>query len=175
MRNAGYLMNINRTIGIGALSLLVIIGGLLIWFATKPKGIEADPFATSGSLSNAEVNYRTKMFDYAMDNVAANQKYTWTSPSARATIVVEDFYTSKSKADCRKYTEEYIVGKEQFTTIGTACRRSGDNGWCRIPPGGAETCALESPSSAEGTVMQKAGDAAESASDVLGKAKSVLR
>ncbi len=168
-------MNTNRTIGIAVIVLILCAGGYMVWFAMKPKGIAVSPFATSGDLTDADREYRTKMFDYALDSVAAGQTYTWTSPSAQATIKVEDYYTSKSQSDCRKYAEVYIVGKEQYNAAGTACRRNGNSGWCRIPAGGAETCALESPRNAGESATQKLNDAGESASEALGKARGLLR
>ncbi len=133
------------------------------------------PFATTGDLSDADRAYRTKVFDYAMESVAKDQSYTWTSPNASGIITVEDFYISKSKSDCRKYVEVYRVGKEQFDSIGVACRRNGADGWCRIPPGGAQTCALEAPRGAPDTLGKKAGDAVEDAGELVGKAKGALR
>ena len=97
------------------------------------------------SLSDAEKSYYIKVFDYTMETVKAGEPYGWESYNGKGSIVAGEPFASKSKALCRKFTESYAIGGKNGGGGGVACRRDGDNGWCRLRETDALTCAMESP------------------------------
>ncbi|MBY0407642.1 MAG: hypothetical protein K2Q01_08110, partial [Rickettsiales bacterium] len=94
-------------------------------------------------LSDAEKSYYDQIFGYSMDNLQAGQKYDWKSYSGQGSIVVQDIFVSKSGYPCRGYAETFTVQAQDGAYRGIACKRQGKDGWCRLKPGNANTCAME--------------------------------
>lgn len=97
-----------------------------------------------GGLTPAEQDYHDKIFDYVMDTVNPDNKQDWASYSGKGTIAVGNVFLSKSKANCREYTEDFIVQGSAGKIKGYACRRSNGDGWCRLKADQEVlSCALE--------------------------------
>lgn len=94
-------------------------------------------------LTDAERSYYDQIFGYTMDNTAAGQKFDWASYSGHGSIHVEEVFVSKSGYPCRPYSETFNVQKIDGAYKGIACKRQGKEGWCRLKPGNANTCAME--------------------------------
>ncbi len=97
-------------------------------------------------LSSAEKSYYDQIFGYTMDNMEGGQKYDWASYGGHGTIHVDKIFTSKSGYPCRTYSETFTVQSQDGAYAGTACKRQGKDGWCRLKPGNANTCAMEDKS-----------------------------
>jgi hypothetical protein len=97
-------------------------------------------------LSDAERSYYDQIFGYTMDNINGGQTYSWASYSGNGTIHVQEVFMSKSGYPCRDYSETFKVQGIDGAYHGTACKRQGKDGWCRLKPGNANTCAMEDPS-----------------------------
>lgn len=96
-------------------------------------------------LSDAERSYYEQIFAYTMDNTAAGESYHWASYSGAGDIHVDAPFASKSGTTCRPYSETFTVQNTPGAYHGTACKRQGRDGWCRLKPGNANTCAMEDP------------------------------
>ncbi|MFO0390216.1 MAG: hypothetical protein ACK502_10950 [Alphaproteobacteria bacterium] len=122
-------------------AILIVAAGLYYWF--KP----ADDTIYRGdgghTLSDAEKIYYLQSFDYAMGMMPDGQPHTWESYNGKGTIAPRQLYASKSKANCRQFSENFTIGGYSGTQEGIACKRQGKDGWCRIKTGNPETCALE--------------------------------
>ncbi|NBO18232.1 MAG: hypothetical protein EBV03_03215 [Proteobacteria bacterium] len=103
---------------------------------------KAEPSSLS-ILSEAEKSYYEQIFAYTMDNIQAGQKYEWKTHSGAGIIHVSDVFTSKSGVPCRNYSETFNVQNRAGAYQGVACKRQGTEGWCRLKPGNAHTCAME--------------------------------
>jgi hypothetical protein len=97
------------------------------------------------ALSSAERSYYRQVFDYTMDNVEAGHKYEWKTYSGNGNIHVDEVFVSKSKVPCRNYSETFRVQNVPGAYQGVACKRIGADGWCRLKPSNAHTCAMEDP------------------------------
>ncbi|MDE3060528.1 MAG: hypothetical protein KGJ06_05915 [Pseudomonadota bacterium] len=96
-------------------------------------------------LSEAEQSYYQQVFAYVMENIQPGQHYDWQSYGGRGTIAVGDAFTSKSGTVCRRFSESFQVQSFPGSDVGVGCRRVGRDGWCKLRPGNAMTCAMESP------------------------------
>ena len=94
-------------------------------------------------LTEAEQAYHDKIFDYVMDTVNPDQKYDWSSYSGKGSIEVGKPFVSKSRSNCREFTENYTVQGSAGKSKGYGCRRSNGGGWCRLKADEVLTCALE--------------------------------
>jgi hypothetical protein len=121
---------------------LLIALFLAFAFAGLPAHAKETPSSLS-LLSDAEKSYYEQIFGYSMDNLAGGQRYTWKSYSGFGSIVVEDVFISKSGYPCRGYAETYNVQNQEGAYRGIACKRQGKEGWCKLKPGNAKTCAME--------------------------------
>lgn len=116
---------------------------LFACFAPFP-ALAANPSSLS-ALSDHEKTYYEKIFAYTMDNVAGGQKFQWATHSGQGTIAVEEMFVSKSGVPCRRYFEQFKVQQVDGALKGVACKRQGKEGWCRLKPSNAYTCAMEDP------------------------------
>jgi hypothetical protein len=158
--------------------LFIIIAFMAYWAWNHgfSAGISAIP-ATSPltGVRSVEQDYYVQVFDYTMTSIPAGQSYDWKSSSANGTISPGENFTSKSGYTCRKYAEIIIfAGKEQHAE-GAACRRKGQDGWCRLKENEADTCALEKPSGIFGGISLGSGDVNENFKGVLGKINGFFR
>lgn len=96
-------------------------------------------------LSGAEQSYHEKIFDYVMNNVDPDKSYDWSSFSGKGTIKVGQPFVSKSRSSCRPFAEDFTIGGSAGAISGYACKRAGDDGWCRLKTGAMLSCALENP------------------------------
>ncbi len=94
-------------------------------------------------LSEAERAYYEKVFDYAMDTVKPDGKYSWNSYSGNGTITLSDTYVSKSGATCRNFAEIFTVQGASGDNEGVGCKREAYSGWCKLKLNDALTCAME--------------------------------
>ena len=114
----------------------------LILLIASPSAYAAQASSLS-LLSNAERDYYEQIFGYTMDNTAAGENYQWKSYSGQGDIHVDAIFISKSGTPCRPYSETFTVQNIDGAYHGTACKRQGADGWCRLKPGNANTCAME--------------------------------
>lgn len=114
----------------------ILLQGAPVWAASM------SPLA---GLSPAEQAYYEKVFVYAMNYTRPGEKYDWESYGGKGSIKVDKIYTSKSGSTCRDYDETFTVQGHQGTVKGIACQRGGEEGWCKLKPGNALTCAMEDP------------------------------
>lgn len=115
----------------------------LLYLACLPAVWAAETPASLALLSVPEQEYHTKIFDYAMDYAKPGQPYPWETYSAKGIITAQAAFVSKSKANCRNFTESFTVTGGAGTHSAIACKRGGDNGWCVLRPDQALTCAME--------------------------------
>lgn len=115
---------------------------LAVVLAASPALARAQPSSLS-LLSDAEKSYYDQIFGYTMDHVEGGRRYDWGSYSGRGTIHVDAVFLSKSGYPCRTYAETFTVQEIPGAYQGTACKRQGKDGWCRLKPGDANTCAME--------------------------------
>lgn len=125
-------------------AILIVAAGLYYWF--KPAEDTIYKGTGGHTLSDAEKVYYLQSFDYAMSMMADGQTHTWESFNGKGTIAPRQLYTSKSKANCRQFSENFTIGGYAGTQEGIACKRNGKDGWCRIKSGNVESCALEDKS-----------------------------
>jgi hypothetical protein len=118
---------------------------LLSISASLPPGALAAAPSSLVALDDAERTYYAQIFTYTMDNVAGGQKFQWNTHSGGGTIAVEEVFISKSGVPCRRYFEQFKVHQVDGALKGVACKRQGDDGWCRLKPTNAYTCAMEDP------------------------------
>lgn len=97
------------------------------------------------ALSSAEKSYYQQIFTYTMDHMDAGTKYEWKTHSAAGVIHVDEVFTSKSRVPCRHYSETFNVQGMAGAYQGVSCKRIGSDGWCRLKPSNAHTCAMEDP------------------------------
>lgn len=122
----------------------ILMAVLLFWLFTK---LFPQPDTASNTLSGtpveADLSYHQDVFDYVMTSVDAGKGYDWKTPAVRGTITPDATYVSKSGSTCRQFKEtvETLASKGDQSAI--ACKRKGADGWCRLKPGNAQTCALE--------------------------------
>ena len=131
------------------IAALIVITAIALWFFyfKKPE-IQADPAtyaAMFGGFSDPERGYYQKIFIYAMDTLAAGESYDWKTYSGSGEITAEALFVSKSKSNCRNFTERFSIGGNKTAYEGIACKRGGDEGWCRLTKQDVLTCALEQP------------------------------
>jgi hypothetical protein len=109
-------------------------------------------------LADAEKAYYNLVFNYTMETVKADGKYSWASYSGNGTITVSDSYVSKSGATCRNFAEIFTVQGVGGDNEGVGCKRVGSEGWCKLKMNHALTCAMEPKSN---MVEDKMRDAQE--------------
>jgi hypothetical protein len=129
------------------IATLIVLAGFGYWFYFI-RTPEAPPVPLTYStsfvgLSDAEKSYYEKMFDYTMDTTAPGQGYEWQTYGAKGKIIADKVFVSKSKGQCRNFSELFYVGKTAYPYDGVACKRQGSSGWCRLKQDDALTCALE--------------------------------
>lgn len=123
---------------------ILLLPTLLLIFLLLPglAAAAAQPSSLS-ALSDAERSYYDQIFGYTMENLQPGDKYEWKTYSGNGVIHVSEVFTSKSGSACRNYTETFAVQNVPGAYQGVACRRRGEEGWCRLKPGNAHTCAME--------------------------------
>ena len=121
------------------ITLLVLLG-LVAWLLNKPIAKQAQ---VARSFSDSEIEYLEKNFNYAMENARAGEYSDWSVAAVNGRIAAGAPYRSKQKAACREYVEVARTYDAQKVESGVACKRQGKDGWCRIPKGNPESCALE--------------------------------
>ncbi|NBX03060.1 MAG: hypothetical protein EBR02_03140 [Alphaproteobacteria bacterium] len=119
----------------------------LSFFCLTAFGAQAaqQQYATLAQLSDAERKYYALSFSYTMDAIAPGASYAWGSYSGKGNIAPQEKFISKSKSLCRKFTESFNIGGLQGGNDGVACKRNGDDGWCKLRKGQVMTCAMEKP------------------------------
>lgn len=126
---------------------IFILSGLISFALLAVAPAHAKSQASSLSLlSDAERSYYDQIFGYTMDNTEAGKRYEWASYSGHGSIHVDDIFVSKSGYPCRPYSETFKVQDIDGAYRGIACKRQGKDGWCRLKPNNANTCAMEDKS-----------------------------
>lgn len=123
---------------------IYIIVGIALFWAIMGLFPKRNPEASlSGTPTAADQSYHGQIFDYVMTAVEPGVSYAWKTTSVRGAITADAGYKSKSGSLCRAFREEietaYAKGQQQ----GIACKRGGDDGWCRLNKDNAQTCAME--------------------------------
>lgn len=124
--------------------------------------------APTSKLDGKQRDYYLRVFNYVMDNIKNDEPYHWESNKEKGDIRVGEEYISKSKSLCRNFTETFVIDNQSGKSEGAACKRDGNNGWCRLKNTDAHTCALEEP---EGFTDNLINDA----EGVLGKGNEMIR
>lgn len=119
---------------------LAIFIALVAWLLHKPI---PEPAQGARALTDSEVLYVEKTFNYAMDNLKQGEHMDWSVAGINGRISVGKLYQSKMKVECRNYVEIARSYVAQNTEAGIACRRQGNEGWCRLGPNVPQSCALE--------------------------------
>jgi len=131
---------------------VLIVAFAFYWFYSSKDSQKPEPLLVHapprpGELSDVEKQYYIQVFDYVMTNLNAKDKYDWKSSDPNlGTIVVGETFISKSSSTCRAFSESYIIGDNKSTAEGIACKREGNEGWCRLKKTDAQTCAMEGSS-----------------------------
>jgi hypothetical protein len=149
------------------LAMLIVMAAFIWYYTSQPNDASntATPQlpARPGELSSAEKNYYIQIFNYTMDNIAAETPHPWRSSDLSGGVIqAGDSFISKSKASCRPYSESFNINGYQGTHEGIACKRVGSEGWCRLKKTDALTCALESGGSIAGYPFPGLNDATPS-------------
>jgi hypothetical protein len=97
-------------------------------------------------LPQVEQSYYEQVFDYTMDNIPAGSHFDWQTYDANGSISIDKAFISPSGYTCRSFAESYTVGGHAQGDTGYACKRVGREGWCKLAPTNALTCAMENPS-----------------------------
>jgi hypothetical protein len=131
------------------IATLIVLAGFGFWFyfIRTPEAPPA-PLTYSASfsgLTEPEKAYYEQMFDYTMDNTKPGEGYEWSTYSAKGKITAETVFLSKSKGQCRNFSEIFYAAGKPYPYDGIACKRQGRDGWCRLKQGDALTCAMEKP------------------------------
>ncbi len=119
-------------------------------------------------LTGNQREYYVKIFNYVMEHVKPPEAFNWNSSVAKGNIKAGEEYLSKSKAQCRDFTETFEISGQLGRSEGTACKRDGNNGWCRISGENPRTCALENPEGITDKIMNDVDS-------VLGKSSEMMR
>lgn len=143
---------------------------LCLFFLLLPINVWAVESNTTPSdeLEGKQRDYYLRVFNYTMDNSKDNKAYHWETGAAKGDIRVSKEYISKSKSLCRNFTETFKIDGQVGKSEGAACKRDGNNGWCRLKHEDAHTCALEEPQGVADKLMNDAEGA-------LGKGNEMIR
>ncbi len=114
-------------------------------------------------LSDAEVEYYARHFDYVMNVGADGQAMAWNTYSSSGEITPVNRFISKSGATCRTFKERYTIGTNTGTAQGFGCKRQDEQSWCKLKPDNAQTCVLEAPETTLGGALRDASEAVDSA------------
>jgi surface antigen len=125
-------------------AILIVAATLYYWL--KPSDDAIYRGDGGHTLSDAEKVYYLQSFNYAMSMMPEGQQHTWESYNGKGTLAPRQLYASKSKANCRPFSETFTIGGYEGSQEGIACKRKGKEGWCRVKAGNPETCALEDKS-----------------------------
>jgi hypothetical protein len=112
----------------------------IVWLLNKPIEHKLGHFT---GFSSAELNYIDQTFNYSMDQAKPNEQIDWSTSTVNGRIVLTQEFKSKSGSTCRAYTETYRTTQYEQILKGYGCKRSEDEGWCRLRETDAQTCALE--------------------------------
>lgn len=123
-------------------------------------------------LGDSEKSYYDLVFNYTMDAIKADGKYSWQSYGGHGTISVSDSYVSKSGATCRNFAETFTVQGVVGENEGVGCKRVGYDGWCKLRMSDARTCAMEPNST---VVEDKLRDAREYIQGKEGRANGIMQ
>jgi hypothetical protein len=96
-------------------------------------------------LNENQREYYLNSFNNTMDNTADDKSNHWQMGNASGNIRVSKKYISKSKSLCRNYSENMQIGDQITQDSGSACKRKGKKGWCKLKADDAHTCAFEGP------------------------------
>lgn len=113
-----------------------------------------------GDLPDAEQSYYLQMFDYAMNYKQEGEQQEWKTQHGNGSFTLKDRFTSKSGYDCRNFRETMDILGNKTSRNGVGCKRQGRDGWCKLKPSNAMTCALEEPSTIfdKGVPTMETGD-----------------
>lgn len=112
----------------------------IAWLLHKP--IPRAP-QVAREFTDSEIEYLEKTFDYAMETLKAGEHMDWSVAAVNGRISAGKEYVSTQKASCRNYIEIARTYDAQKVESGIACKRVGKDGWCRLNPDNAQSCALE--------------------------------
>jgi len=120
-----------------------ILPALLLLLTASPcLAAASSPLAL---LASPEQSYYEKVFVYTMEVTKPGEKYDWAGYTGKGSISVEAPFVSKSGATCRNFSETFTVQGQPGNGKGIGCKRAGAEGWCKLKPGNALTCAMEQP------------------------------
>ncbi|MEQ1789450.1 MAG: hypothetical protein ABL857_03295, partial [Rickettsiales bacterium] len=119
--------------------------------------------------------YYFNIFYYTMDNIKAGESFHWESGTAKGDIRVGKKYTSKSKVVCRNFIETFTVKGKAGRSEGAACKRSGNDGWCRLKHEDVHNCALEPPRTTTDKILNDVDSTLGKSGEMLRKAGSWWR
>lgn len=115
--------------------------------------------AQLADLRPVELEYHTKIFDYALDYTETGKSYEWKSYGGSGKITPGAPFISKSKYNCREFSEYFTVAGLDGKREAIACKRIGNDGWCVLKPTDALTCAMEkTPGVLDGSLPQASVD-----------------
>lgn len=124
------------------------------------KRLDADIETVLENMDSAERDYYLQMFDFALQNVRPDERYPWDSYKTSGAFQAGRPFISKSNAICRDF-REVILFKRSGAGVygeGTACKRVGRSGWCKLPRGAMLSCALEAPDNIVDETLRDVGD-----------------
>lgn len=128
------------------ISVAVFIA-IVAWLLNKPIPKQSQ---VARAFTDAEVEYIEKSFDYAMDTLKPDEHFDWSVAGVNARISASSSFVSSQKADCRYYVEVMRTADDQRTENGIACKRTDEDGWCRVVGDNVpQSCALEKTASQE--------------------------
>ena len=90
------------------------------------------------------------MFDYAMTHGLADIPVPWDMGVAHGAITPNVIFINAQGLPCRRYHEQYRVGKYTQQRSGLACQRQDMKSWCRLRTTSVPTCAFEYNDTLEG-------------------------
>jgi len=156
-------------------SFYVLLAIFIIWiwpiiFQKSAVDIPAD--SSLRELTDVEQKYYREIFDYTMTAVPAGESFEWQTVNGMGKIHASTPFTSKSGAFCRNFWETYAIGGENGKNEGIACKRDGQEGWCRLKKTHALTCAMESPGGIVEKTVRSTEDVIKAGKDALGKVKN---
>ncbi len=138
-------------------------------------------------LTEDERDYYDRVFSYAMETQAEDQEFPWKTYASYGIFMAKAPFESKQGTVCRPFQERFTIGGESSAYAGFACRRVGEEGWCKLKEGDFLSCALsprpsfvdQAVEDAERTLQRgenslntQIGQAKQDAADVKPRARS---
>ncbi len=158
-------------------SLFLYILFLVFSVAAIPHGAWADDDdeyveSSEPKLNEKQQEYYLNTFNNTMDNTADDQSNHWQMGNASGNIRVSRKYISKSKSICRNYSENMQINDQITQNKGSACKRKGKKGWCKLKYDDAHTCAFEPPDGVIEEIMDSTEKMSEQTGNMMRGAKN---